>query len=91
MEGNVARMPHSTILSFSPSKCSVSDTRQSCKLGDCIVLRVSGHTAVQHRVSLRAVPAQLLSSSGLDDEIFLVEESGVKSALFSSLSVFSKG
>lgn len=76
---------------FPPFKCSVSDTTQSCKLGDCIALRVNGHTAVQHRVLLRAVLVQLLSSSGLDDEIFLVEEPGVKSALFSSLSVFSKG
>lgn len=34
---------------------------------------------------------QLLNSSGSDDEIFLVAESGMKSALFSSLTPFSKG
>lgn len=33
---------------------------------------------------------QLLDSSGLDDEISLIEESGVKSALFSSLTAFSE-
>lgn len=57
---------------------------------DCIALCVNRHCAVQLRVSLRAVLVQLLNSSGLDDEIFLVAESGVKSALFSSLTLFSK-
>lgn len=36
-------------------KCSVSDTRQCCKLSDCIALCVNRHCAVQLRVSLRAV------------------------------------
>lgn len=92
MEENVTRMLHLAPFGpFFPLKCSVSDTKQCCKLSDCIALCVNGHSAVQLRVLLRAVSVQLLNSSGLDDEIFLVEESGVKSALFSSLTLFSKG
>lgn len=70
------------------------DTRQCCRRSDCIVLSAKRHSAVPiwnkpFRVSLRAVSVQLLNSFGLDDEIFLIEESGVKSALFSSLALVS--
>lgn len=72
-----------------------SDMTQCCKLSDFIVLCVNGHSAVliwfkPFRVLLRAVSMQLFNSSGSDDEIFLIEESGVKSALFSSPTQFSE-
>lgn len=44
---------------------------------------------ISRSVLLRAVSLQLLNSFSLD-EIFLFEESGAKSALFSSLTLFSE-
>ena len=52
----------------------------------------SAHYDISRSESLAQgrVGVQLLNSSGLDDEIFLIEESGVKSALFSRLTPLSE-
>lgn len=70
----------------------VSDRRQRRKRSGRVLPSVCERTLCSAAQSLAsgALPVRLLNSSGSDDEIFLVEDPGVKSAPFSSPHTFSQ-
>lgn len=88
MEKSVTTMLHSGLFGSSPPRaCTVSVLEGSvvngCKSPSVHALQCSSES------SCRAQWLWLLSSSSSDDEIFLVEDPGMKCAPFSSLALFA--